>query len=94
MKIVTIIARSLLGLIFTVFGLNIFLHFIPMPPPPADLARGYSRGVTAPIYVAEKNGRPYHGDKGHHGGGKDDQGDNQHGHGPKPGHGHGKPNQH
>ncbi len=33
MKIATIIARSLLGLIFVVFGLNAFLHFIPMPPP-------------------------------------------------------------
>lgn len=27
------IARVLLGLIFLVFGLNGFLHFIPMPPP-------------------------------------------------------------
>ena len=33
MKILTIIARSLLGLTFVVFGLNAFLHFIPMPPP-------------------------------------------------------------
>src|SRR2546427_8512481 len=33
MKILIIIARSLLGLIFVVFGLNAFLHFIPMPPP-------------------------------------------------------------
>ena len=33
MKILTIIVRSLLGLIFVVFGLNAFLHFIPMPPP-------------------------------------------------------------
>ncbi len=32
MKITTIIARSLLGLIFVVFGSNQFLHFIPMPP--------------------------------------------------------------
>jgi putative oxidoreductase len=34
MKIAVIITRSLLGLIFLVFGLNFFLHFIPMPPPP------------------------------------------------------------
>jgi putative oxidoreductase len=27
-------ARLLLGLVFTVFGLNFFLHFLPMPPPP------------------------------------------------------------
>ena len=33
MKIITIIARVLLGLIFVVFGSNAFLHFIPMPPP-------------------------------------------------------------
>lgn len=33
MKITSLIARCLLGLIFTVFGLNGFLHFIPMPPP-------------------------------------------------------------
>jgi uncharacterized membrane protein YphA (DoxX/SURF4 family) len=33
MKIASLIARILLGLIFLVFGLNGFLHFIPMPPP-------------------------------------------------------------
>jgi putative oxidoreductase len=33
MKIASLIARLLLGLIFIVFGLNGFLHFIPMPPP-------------------------------------------------------------
>jgi len=33
MKILTIIARSLLGLVFVVFGLNAFLQFIPAPPP-------------------------------------------------------------
>src|SRR2546423_15600101 len=32
MKITVIIARSLLGLIFLIFGLNGFLHFIPSPP--------------------------------------------------------------
>ncbi len=40
MKIATIIARSLLGLIFVVFGSNMFLHFIPMPPPPEGPASG------------------------------------------------------
>lgn len=34
MKITATIARWLLGLVFLVFGLNGFLHFIPMPPPP------------------------------------------------------------
>jgi putative oxidoreductase len=33
MKLLTTIVRSLLGLIFTVFGLNGFFHFLPMPPP-------------------------------------------------------------
>jgi hypothetical protein len=33
MKIASVIARFLLGLIFLVFGLNGFFHFIPMPPP-------------------------------------------------------------
>ena len=32
MKIAALIARILLGLMFLIFGLNIFLHFIPMPP--------------------------------------------------------------
>jgi putative oxidoreductase len=33
MKIASLIARYLLGIIFLVFGANGFLHFIPMPPP-------------------------------------------------------------
>ena len=38
MKILTLIARILLGLIFTVFGLNGFLNF--MPPPPTGIPQG------------------------------------------------------
>ena len=34
MKIASTVARYLLGLIFLVFGLNGFLHFLPMAPPP------------------------------------------------------------
>lgn len=34
MKAVVLIARLLLGLMFLVFGLNFFFHFIPAPPPP------------------------------------------------------------
>ena len=41
MKIATIIARSLLGVIFVVFGSNMFLHFIPMPPPSEGPARDF-----------------------------------------------------
>jgi uncharacterized membrane protein YphA (DoxX/SURF4 family) len=36
MKIVTIGCRILLGLVFVVFGLNVFLHFIKTPSPPGD----------------------------------------------------------
>jgi putative oxidoreductase len=38
MKIVTLIARILLGLIFVVFGLNGFLNFINTGPMPSGLA--------------------------------------------------------
>jgi uncharacterized membrane protein YphA (DoxX/SURF4 family) len=38
MKIVTLIARLLLGLTFVVFGLNGFLNFISMGPMPSGLA--------------------------------------------------------
>ena len=38
MKIVNLIARLLLGLIFVVFGLNGFLNFINMGPMPTGLA--------------------------------------------------------
>jgi len=34
MKITSLITRILLGIIFFVFGLNGFLHFIPLPLPP------------------------------------------------------------
>ncbi len=33
MRTASAIARYLLGVIFLVFGLNGFLHFIPLPPP-------------------------------------------------------------
>jgi putative oxidoreductase len=33
MKIAALVARYLLGILFFVFGLNGFLHFIPQPPP-------------------------------------------------------------
>lgn len=38
MKKASVIARYLLGLIFTVFGLNGFLNFIHQPPPANPLA--------------------------------------------------------
>jgi len=51
MKILTIIARVLLGLGFVVFGSNAFLHFIPMPPLPQTLAGDYTRVFLASGYV-------------------------------------------
>jgi hypothetical protein len=33
MRIASVIARYLVGVIFLVMGLNGFLHFIPLPPP-------------------------------------------------------------
>ena len=51
MKTVTIIARSLLGLIFVVFGLNMFLHFIPMPPPPEGPARDFMTALFVSHYL-------------------------------------------
>jgi putative oxidoreductase len=51
MKILTIIARVLLGLAFVVFGSNAFLHFIPMPPIPQTLAGDYTRVLFASGYV-------------------------------------------
>ncbi|MCY1056268.1 DoxX family protein [Nannocystis sp. SCPEA4] len=34
-RLLPTVARTLLGLVFLVFGLNGFLHFLPMPPVPA-----------------------------------------------------------
>src|SRR5205814_8870404 len=51
MKIATIIARVLLGLIFLIFGSNAFLHFIPMPPPPPGRAGEYLHALIASGYI-------------------------------------------
>ena len=50
MKIVTLICRLLLGLVFVVFGLNSFLHFIPQPPP-SGLALEYFTVMTKSHYM-------------------------------------------
>jgi uncharacterized membrane protein YphA (DoxX/SURF4 family) len=50
MKIVTVIARILLGLLFLVFGLNGFLHFIPMQPP-TGLAGQYMGALFLSHYL-------------------------------------------
>lgn len=51
MKIATIIVRSLLGLVFLVFGLNIFLNFIPMPPPPKGPAGDFMTALFVSHYL-------------------------------------------
>jgi putative oxidoreductase len=47
MKIASTIARYLLGLMFTVFGLNGFLSFIPQPPPVNPLAIQFFVAISA-----------------------------------------------
>src|SRR5882762_12017470 len=49
MKILIIVARSLLGLMFVVFGLNAFLQFIPAPPPPG-LAGDFMKALFVSHY--------------------------------------------
>jgi putative oxidoreductase len=51
MKILTIIARVLLGLAFCVFGANAFLRFLPMPELPPNLAGDYLKVFFASGYV-------------------------------------------
>jgi putative oxidoreductase len=52
MKIVSMIARILLGVMFTVFGLNGFLHFIPSPAfPPGYLLDFFTAIVGSGFYV-------------------------------------------
>lgn len=50
MRIVFVVARLLLGLIFLVFGLNGFLHFLPMTPP-AGLAGQFFGALYASGYL-------------------------------------------
>lgn len=45
------IARYLLGLLFFVFGLNGFLNFMPMPPPPEGPAGAFMGGLAAAGYM-------------------------------------------
>lgn len=52
MKITSTIARYLLGLMFTVFGLNGFLQFIHQPPPPNPLAMQFLVAVSASHFAA------------------------------------------
>jgi putative oxidoreductase len=51
MKILTIIARVLLGLIFVFFGSNGLLHFLPMPPLPQGVTGEFLHSFFASGYV-------------------------------------------
>src|SRR5436309_15172651 len=50
MKIVIIIARTLLGFWFVLFGLNGFFQFIPMGPPPQGLAGDFVKSLFMSHY--------------------------------------------
>jgi putative oxidoreductase len=52
MKITSLVARYLLGLIFTVFGLNGFLNFIHQPPPANPLAIQFLVTVSESHFAA------------------------------------------
>ena len=51
MKVLTIIVRILLGLIFVFFGANGFLHFLPMPPLPQGVTGEFLHSFFASGYV-------------------------------------------
>jgi putative oxidoreductase len=51
MKTTILISRILLGLLFLVFGLNGFLHFISMPPP-SGLAGQYVGALFVSHYLS------------------------------------------
>lgn len=51
MKIAAMIARYLVGLVFLVFGLNGFLHFIPMTGLPSGLAGKFVSALIDSHYV-------------------------------------------
>jgi len=52
MKTTSIVARYLLGLMFTVFGLNGFLNFIHQPPPTNPLALQFLGAIVASHFAA------------------------------------------
>jgi uncharacterized membrane protein YphA (DoxX/SURF4 family) len=52
MKIVFVIARYLLGLMFTVFGLDGFLNFIRQPPPTNPIATQFFIAISASHFAA------------------------------------------
>lgn len=51
MRIVTIIARYLLAVIFIVFGMNHYLNFIPTGPPPPGVAGQFTGALLTSHYI-------------------------------------------
>ena len=51
MKIATIIVRILLGLMFVIFGSNAFLHFMPVPEMPDNLASRFLLAMFHSGYI-------------------------------------------
>lgn len=51
MKIAALVARLLLGLMFLVFGSNMFLHFIPTGPLPTGPAGEFALLLTTTHYM-------------------------------------------
>ncbi len=50
MKYATLTVRILLGLIFTIFGLNGFFQFLPMPPLPEESMKFMGGLMAAPYF--------------------------------------------
>jgi putative oxidoreductase len=51
MRVLTLIARLLLGLMFLVFGLNAFLNFLNMGPMPSGLAGQFMGALYMSHYI-------------------------------------------
>ncbi len=51
MKIIATIARIILGCVFVFFGLNIFLQFLHMPPPPSGPAGDFVKALFVSHYL-------------------------------------------
>lgn len=51
MKIVSMIARFLLGLVFAFFGANLLFHFLPNPPLPPGPIRDFTTVMATTHYL-------------------------------------------
>ena len=52
MKILVMIARILLGLIFAFFGANLMFHFLPNPPMPPGPVKDFTTILATTHYIA------------------------------------------